>query len=123
MQPGNVATMSANLIEDGNGVGGRTEIPYSLDMISNMNMRRTLYIQMEFVKRQMLREVCIHCDFYFILISYEMCRVDEGITGDKAWKLFGQIVDALVHMSTLGILHHDIKLTNIFIGMFIQILL
>ena len=74
MQPGNVATTSANVIEDGNGVGGRTEIPYSLDVISNMNMTRTLYIQMEFVERQTLREVCIHCDFYFILISYEMCR-------------------------------------------------
>ena len=52
-----------------------------------------------------------------------MCRVDEGIMKDEAWKLFGQIADVLVHMSTLGILHCDIKLTNIFIGMFIQILL
>ena len=104
-------------------MGGRTEIPYSLDVILNMNMRITLYIQMEFMERQMLREVCIHCDFYFILISYEMCRVDEGIMKDEAWKLFGQIADVLVHMSTLGILHCDIKLTNIFIGMFIQILL
>jgi eukaryotic translation initiation factor 2-alpha kinase 4 len=42
--------------------------------------------------------------------------VDEGITEDEAWRLFHQIVDALVHMSGLGILHRDIKLTNIFIG-------
>ncbi|KAG6864912.1 hypothetical protein C0991_006441 [Blastosporella zonata] len=59
---------------------------------------RTLYIQMEFVERQTLKE-----------------RIDEGITQDEAWRLFQQIVDALVHMSTLSILHRDIKLTNIFI--------
>ncbi|PCH37122.1 Serine/threonine-protein kinase [Wolfiporia cocos MD-104 SS10] len=59
---------------------------------------RTLYIQMEFVERQTLRE-----------------RIAEGITEDEAWRLFQQILDALVHMSSLGILHRDIKLTNIFI--------
>ncbi|KDQ25175.1 hypothetical protein PLEOSDRAFT_1066383 [Pleurotus ostreatus PC15] len=53
----------------------------------------------EFVERQTLKE-----------------RVDEGISEDEAWRLFQQIVDALVHMSSLGILHRDIKLTNIFIG-------
>ncbi|KAF8186819.1 hypothetical protein BJ912DRAFT_1022739 [Pholiota molesta] len=42
-------------------------------------------------------------------------RVDEGISEDEAWRLFQQIVDALAHMSTLNILHRDIKLTNIFI--------
>ena len=42
--------------------------------------------------------------------------VDEGISEDEAWRLFHQILDALVHMSTLGILHRDIKLKNIFIG-------
>jgi len=74
MQSGSVATTGVNVIEDGNGVGARTKIPYSLDAISNMNMTRTLYIQMEFVERQTLREVCIHCDFYFMLISYATCR-------------------------------------------------
>ncbi|KZT06721.1 Serine/threonine-protein kinase [Laetiporus sulphureus 93-53] len=59
---------------------------------------RTLYIQMEFVERQTLKE-----------------RIAEGITEEEAWRLFQQIVDALVHMSSLGILHRDIKLTNIFI--------
>ncbi|TFK64222.1 kinase-like protein [Pluteus cervinus] len=60
---------------------------------------RTLYIQMEFVERQTLRE-----------------RVDEGVGEDEAWRLFQQIVEALAHMSTLGILHRDIKPNNIFIG-------
>jgi translation initiation factor 2-alpha kinase 4 len=60
--------------------------------------------------------------------------VAEGITEDEGWRLFQQILDALVHMSGLGIvsqtfitlcyppitmqLHRDIKLTNIFIGEF-----
>ncbi|KAG6906892.1 hypothetical protein DXG01_011480 [Tephrocybe rancida] len=56
---------------------------------------RTLYIQMEFVERQTLK---------------------EGITQDEAWQLFQQNVDALAHMSELSILHPDIKLTNNFIG-------
>ncbi|KAI0029609.1 kinase-like domain-containing protein [Vararia minispora EC-137] len=59
---------------------------------------RTLYIQMEFVERQTLRE-----------------RIDEGISEDEAWRLFRQIVEALIHMASLNILHRDIKLTNIFI--------
>ncbi|CCM05314.1 uncharacterized protein FIBRA_07528 [Fibroporia radiculosa] len=59
---------------------------------------RTLYIQMEFVERQTLKE-----------------RIAEGISEEDAWRLFQQVVDALVHMSSLGILHRDIKLTNIFI--------
>lgn len=63
-----------------------------------VTISRTLYIQMEFVERQTLKE-----------------RIDEGITEEEAWRLFQQIVDALVHMSSLGILHRDIKLTNIFI--------
>ncbi|KAF5357565.1 hypothetical protein D9757_013020 [Collybiopsis confluens] len=61
-------------------------------------LQRTLYIQMEFVERQTLKE-----------------RVDEGLSVEEAWRLFQQIVDALSHMANLGILHRDIKLTNIFI--------
>ncbi|KDQ55313.1 hypothetical protein JAAARDRAFT_37347 [Jaapia argillacea MUCL 33604] len=65
---------------------------------SGNTIARTLYIQMEFVERQTLKE-----------------RVAEGLSEDEAWRLFMQLVDALVHMSTLGIPHRDIKLTNIFI--------
>ncbi|KAI8973080.1 Serine/threonine-protein kinase [Trametes punicea] len=57
-----------------------------------------LYIQMEYVERQTLKE-----------------RINEGLDEETAWRLFLQIVDALIHMSSLGILHRDIKLTNIFI--------
>ncbi|KIY47671.1 kinase-like protein [Fistulina hepatica ATCC 64428] len=55
----------------------------------------------EFVERQTLKE-----------------RIDDGLTEEEAWRLFLQIVDALVHLATLGIIHRDIKLTNIFIGTF-----
>ena len=54
----------------------------------------------EFVERQTLRE---------------LVEEGQGLSENDAWKLFRQIVDALVHMSALGILHRDIKLTNIFI--------
>ncbi|TFK47428.1 Serine/threonine-protein kinase [Heliocybe sulcata] len=57
-----------------------------------------LTVVQEFVERQTLKE-----------------RIAEGLSEDEAWRLFMQIVDALVHMSSLGILHRDIKLTNIFI--------
>ncbi|KZT71101.1 Serine/threonine-protein kinase [Daedalea quercina L-15889] len=53
----------------------------------------------EYVERQTLKE-----------------RIAEGLSEEDAWRLFQQIVDALVHMSSLGILHRDIKLTNIFIA-------
>ncbi|KAG8220630.1 kinase-like domain-containing protein [Butyriboletus roseoflavus] len=59
---------------------------------------RTLYIQMEFVERQTLKE-----------------RVAEGLSEEEAWRLFNQTLEALVHMGSMGILHRDIKLTNIFI--------
>ncbi|KAL1938729.1 hypothetical protein VTO73DRAFT_11332 [Trametes versicolor] len=59
---------------------------------------RILYIQMEYVERQTLRE-----------------QINEGLDEQNAWRLFHQILDALIHMSSLGILHRDIKLTNIFI--------
>ncbi|KAH8096907.1 hypothetical protein BXZ70DRAFT_945142 [Cristinia sonorae] len=68
----------------------------ALDHVSGVS--RTLYIQMEYVERQTLKE-----------------RIAEGISESEAWRLFQQIVDAVVHMSGLGILHRDIKLTNIFI--------
>ncbi|KAJ7101250.1 kinase-like domain-containing protein [Mycena belliarum] len=61
-------------------------------------LSRTLYIQMEFVERQTLKE-----------------RIDEGLSEEDSWRLFQQILEALVYMSSLGILHRDIKLTNIFI--------
>ncbi|KAJ8457370.1 hypothetical protein ONZ45_g18339 [Pleurotus djamor] len=82
----------------GNSGGVGTSPEVAVTPIPPPMVTRTLYIQMEFVERQTLKE-----------------RIDEGISEDEAWRLFQQILDALVHMSSLGILHRDIKLTNIFI--------
>ncbi|RPD79604.1 Serine/threonine-protein kinase [Lentinus tigrinus ALCF2SS1-7] len=46
---------------------------------------------------------------------YIQMRIAEGLEEDEAWRLFHQVLDALIHMSSLGILHRDIKLTNIFV--------
>ncbi|KAJ6518529.1 kinase-like domain-containing protein [Mycena vulgaris] len=51
-------------------------------------LSRTLYIQMEFVERQTLKE-----------------RIDEGLSEEEAWRLFQQILEALVYMSSLGIVY------------------
>lgn len=36
-------------------------------------------------------------------------RIAEGISEQDAWRLFQQIVDALVHMSSLGIVSSAIQ--------------
>lgn len=59
----------------------------------------------EFVERQTLKEVRGHllrCRDV-VPFSYSVQRVAEGISESEAWRLFQQIVDALVHMSSLGI--------------------
>lgn len=70
------------------------------------------------MERQTLKEVGVLV-LKEIIVSdgYHLFKlVDERISEDEAWRLFLQIVDALTHMSTHSILHRDIKLTNIFIG-------
>jgi hypothetical protein len=34
---------------------------------------------------------------------HNLQRIAEGLSEDEAWRLFQQVVDALVHMSSLGI--------------------
>lgn len=34
---------------------------------------------------------------------HNLQRIGEGLSEDEAWRLFQQVVDALVHMSSLGI--------------------
>uniref|UniRef100_A0A0W0FQ29 non-specific serine/threonine protein kinase n=1 Tax=Moniliophthora roreri TaxID=221103 RepID=A0A0W0FQ29_MONRR len=80
--------------EEGTDSGSDSDI----DQRQLANIAPCTFRWQEFVERQTLKE-----------------RIDEGLTENEAWRLFQQIVDALVHMSTLGILHRDIKLTNIFI--------
>lgn len=40
---------------------------------------------------------------------------EGGITEEESWRLFRQLVEALVHLEQNGILHRDIKLSNIFV--------
>lgn len=61
---------------------------------------RVLYIQMEFVERQTLRELIM----------------EDGLSEEHAWTLFRQILDAVVHISSLGIIHRDFKPSNIFLS-------
>ncbi|KAG6330107.1 hypothetical protein ID866_8983 [Astraeus odoratus] len=76
---------------------------------------RTLYIQMEFVERQTLKEACVLRSGITGFGSPSLQRIAESLSEDEAWRLFYQILEALVHMGSMGILHRDIKLTNIFI--------
>ncbi|KAJ7760657.1 kinase-like domain-containing protein [Mycena maculata] len=93
--------------DDGEGDESDSDGAFGEDLSSSQEapptpppiLSRTLYIQMEFVERQTLKE-----------------RISEGLSEEEAWRLFQQILEALVYMSSLGILHRDIKLTNIFIG-------
>ena len=38
-----------------------------------------------------------------LLTEHRLQRIAEGLSEDEAWRLFQQVVDALVHMSSLGI--------------------
>ncbi|KAF8340679.1 kinase-like domain-containing protein [Cantharellus anzutake] len=49
---------------------------------------------------------------------YIQMAIDEGIPEERVWTLFRQILDALEHIASWGIVHRDIKPGNIFIGMF-----
>ncbi|EJU02741.1 kinase-like protein [Dacryopinax primogenitus] len=62
------------------------------------SVQRILYIQMEFVEQQTLKEA-----------------IAAGLDEERYWKLFRQVLDAMAHMFSMGIVHRDIKLTNILI--------
>ncbi|WWC92548.1 uncharacterized protein L201_007507 [Kwoniella dendrophila CBS 6074] len=59
-------------------------------------VERILYIQMEFVEKQTLREA-----------------ITAGLTEDEVWRLLRQVLSALAHMASLGIVHRDLKPSNI----------
>ncbi|KAG8745969.1 hypothetical protein FRC10_006532 [Ceratobasidium sp. 414] len=70
---------------------------------------RILYIQMEFVENQTLKEE------YVLIQLVERKAPEGGFDEDDSWRLFRQLVEALVHLQQNRILHRDIKLSNIFI--------
>ncbi|KAH7340654.1 kinase-like domain-containing protein [Rhizoctonia solani] len=57
----------------------------------------------EFVENQTLKEMV------------ERKAPEGGFNEDESWRLFRQLIEALVHLQQNGILHRDIKLSNIFI--------
>ncbi|WRT70924.1 uncharacterized protein IL334_007923 [Kwoniella shivajii] len=59
-------------------------------------VQRILYIQMEFVEKQTLREA-----------------ITAGLADDEVWRLLRQVLSALAHMASLGIVHRDLKPSNI----------
>ncbi|KAJ9104140.1 hypothetical protein QFC19_004124 [Naganishia cerealis] len=58
--------------------------------------KRTLYIQMEFVEKQTLREA-----------------ISQGLSEAECWRLFRQILDALDYLASIKIVHRDLKPSNI----------
>lgn len=70
---------------------GRTQTLY-ISMVRRNRIQCTIYLiaPQEFVEKQTLKE-----------------RVEEGLDEDEAWRLFNQILDALVHMSSLGIVRQS----------------
>lgn len=65
---------------------------------SRVNIRSTLYIQMEFCERLTLRDM-----------------IRKNMSVDDVWLLFRQVLEGLVHIHTHGIIHRDLKPENIFI--------
>lgn len=72
---------------------------FSLPAQPNISAKpRWLFIQMEFVGFQTLREV-----------------IDKGLSIEESWRLFRQMIEALAHVASLGIIHRDLKPSNILI--------
>lgn len=61
--------------------------------------KKTLYIQMEFVEKQTLREA-----------------ISQGMSEAECWRLFRQILDALDYLASIKIVHRDLKPSNILLG-------
>ncbi|KAI8582596.1 hypothetical protein K450DRAFT_226018 [Umbelopsis ramanniana AG] len=59
---------------------------------------RVLYIQMEYCEKKTLRDI-----------------IDEGLDEQEGWRLFRQILEALVHIHSQGMIHRDLKPSNIFL--------
>jgi translation initiation factor 2-alpha kinase 4 len=65
----------------------------------SQHKKRTLYIQMEFVEKETLREA-----------------ISEGLSEAECWTLFRQILDALDYLASIKIVHRDLKPSNILLG-------
>ena len=59
---------------------------------------RTLYIQMEFCEQKTLKTL-----------------IDKGMDEAETWKVFRQLMEGLSHIHAQGMIHRDLKPTNIFL--------
>lgn len=57
---------------------------------------RSLYIQMEYVEGATLREA-----------------LDRGLSIEESWSIFRMCLEALAHVSSLGLIHRDLKPANL----------
>ncbi|CED82329.1 eIF-2alpha kinase GCN2 [Phaffia rhodozyma] len=86
----------------GHAVPGQPSFTDGSMVSSDHANTRVLYIQMEYVENQTLKE-----------------SIARGLTEEQAWRLFRQILEALTHMANLGIVHRDLKPSNLLIGVYI----
>lgn len=74
-------------------------IANELSVNSKSRSSGILYIQMEYCERHTLKDIL------------ELKQVNT----DEIWRLFRQILDALVHIHGQGVIHRDLKPSNIFL--------
>lgn len=68
--------------------GSKPSASFATTTTDDGSVQEILYIQMEFVEKQTLREA-----------------ITEGLSEEETWRLLKQILQALAHMSSLGIVH------------------